>query len=447
MLSPDDALLVRQDSALPGLAALLDADQFLALLQPELSLEWPQLHLEPHYIRYKPATSCLVGFRGTYAGNPVSLYARLHHPSQGEKAAKPLQRPLAASVLGPGALLLSQSCLLVMIFPNDHELRVLPELMQPPCRDQYLGRLMAPGDPHLGSEMRPLRYKPERRFVAQIRLKDGRQFLLKAHDRRWEKEQRASSNDFIHDAGNPEALTQQDAMLLRPRLAQALQHRLALYPWIEGHPLSTAQSPQLLERAGNLLARLHRWNQLSPPSPPRSVQSTTPSLQPLVETALQTLAVLAPSQRQRVRSLADRLLAAWYAQPACLRAITCRIHGDCSADQLILSGDQIWFIDFDRTTYSHPVHDLGSFLARLHYESLATPGRGADPSLAADGLVQGYLQASPWPLAPLIQPSLALHLLQLASEPFRQRQPHWLGRLDQVLCRIEQILTGDSRAL
>lgn len=470
MLSDADAALASRDSELPDLATVLDSERLLDLLRPEMSLEWTQLIIRPTYIRYKRGTSCLVGFQGEYRHQPISFYVRLHHPSQREKAAKPLKRRLAQSALGPGALLLETPCLLWMMFPNDHELGILRDVVDAAQRRHCLQGLIADPQRWEGSALTPLRYKPERRYVAQLTLADEQKFILKAHDRKFAKTRRPSANDFRGDG----------SLQLRPPIAMMAEHRLALYPWIEGTPLCEASALDLLQHVGSLLARLHSLNRRSPEPDRSASQSSTEAVAVVLQTTLAMLADLAPSQWDRARFLADRLLGSWCAQPDSLTAIHCLVHGDFSADQVILAGDQTWFIDFDRARIDHPVHDLGSCLARLHQQQLAAESLGgtaycgtthcgpnqqgghdghdgiaarpaaslawADLEIRCQAIIQGYLHSSPWPLAPLIPLSLALHLFQLASEPFRQRDPDWLLRLDQILTRIDHILLGNHHA-
>ena len=62
VLSPADADLVRRDSALPGLATLLDPEAFLATLRQAMPAVGG-VAASITYVRYKPGTSCLVGYR------------------------------------------------------------------------------------------------------------------------------------------------------------------------------------------------------------------------------------------------------------------------------------------------------------------------------------------------------------------------------------------------
>src|SRR2546425_960153 len=68
MLSPADATLVRRDVAVPGLARLLDPDALRQTVQSVAS------HLDIanlNYVRYKPGTSCLIGFDLVHKGERI----------------------------------------------------------------------------------------------------------------------------------------------------------------------------------------------------------------------------------------------------------------------------------------------------------------------------------------------------------------------------------------
>src|SRR5919201_2297370 len=86
MLSPADADLVRRDPALPGLALLLDPGAFAAALRraaPRLGAEETRIT----YVRYKPGTSCLVGYRLVAAGRDTAVSAAAYRPDAHDKLA------------------------------------------------------------------------------------------------------------------------------------------------------------------------------------------------------------------------------------------------------------------------------------------------------------------------------------------------------------------------
>ena len=77
MLSPDDQRLVMLDSHLPGLRKLLDDEAMTVAL----AKAWPSLgvrRVAANYVRYKPRTSCIVGYEITTDTEKLFTYGRAH---------------------------------------------------------------------------------------------------------------------------------------------------------------------------------------------------------------------------------------------------------------------------------------------------------------------------------------------------------------------------------
>jgi hypothetical protein len=436
MITPADQLLARSDTALPGLDCLLDTDWVSHALEAELGLDAADLALRSTYIRYKRGTSCLVGFTGIHQHKRIDFYARLHCPDDQPKAAKPLASRLTESEFGPGALLLPDPCLVFLFFPNDHLMKPLQRLVDHQRRHKVLRDLLPRHSPASAAVLTPLRYKPERRFVGKVTTADGSAYLLKVHARGYRLDGPASVNHFHADG----------AVHLRRRLAVCPESGLALYPWIGGQPLTLDTADQLAA-IGSQLARLHSLNPCSPPTAELGSRPAALSLDVQVATALAALAAIAPAQLIPAGLLAQHILRCWHHQPSQARDLCCLIHGDFSADQVIVDAERFWFIDFDRAAHGHPVHDLGSFVARLHHDQITSSGSGSCPLAASQALIDGYLRTCPVEMEGLIRPSVALHLLKLAPEAFRLRDPHWPIRLEQVLSRAAQILEGVDDAV
>src|SRR5438093_10692997 len=75
MLSAADAQFVRRDSALPGLATMLDPEAFAGALAPFMpAIDPGSARIE--YVRYKPGKSCIVAYRVGVGGMEGKLYAK-----------------------------------------------------------------------------------------------------------------------------------------------------------------------------------------------------------------------------------------------------------------------------------------------------------------------------------------------------------------------------------
>src|SRR5437867_9543089 len=182
MLSSLETDLIHRDRAVPGLATVLDPDAFVAALQraaPQADLRTAHLA----YARYKPQSFCRATYQLDVAGAELDLDVRACRP---DDLAQWLEEGEAANVsspLGPGRIVLEDWAVLVTAFPNDLKLPALQPLADAAKRERLLHELL-PDFPHLcHGELRSLRYRPERRFVALLHATDRTQALLKAYTR------------------------------------------------------------------------------------------------------------------------------------------------------------------------------------------------------------------------------------------------------------------------
>src|SRR4051812_14947017 len=156
MLSPDDQRLVDLDPELPGLRPLLDdADDTITRA---IARTWPTLdvsRVRANYVRYKPRTSCIVGYEFTTGAGPRFGYARAHRAGFSEKLRVERDEAVALDDLG---------CILFR--PGyDADLPGLRRLMA--ADDEGLFEKLT-GRRHAERVIRPLAYKPERRWVGQV---------------------------------------------------------------------------------------------------------------------------------------------------------------------------------------------------------------------------------------------------------------------------------------
>src|SRR4051794_14026842 len=84
MLSTPDADLARREPALPGLATLLDPDAFAEALRGAAPALRPRA-ARVTYVRYKPGTSCLVGYRVESDGSAFLAFATTHRADARDK--------------------------------------------------------------------------------------------------------------------------------------------------------------------------------------------------------------------------------------------------------------------------------------------------------------------------------------------------------------------------
>jgi len=87
MLSPPDLDLVRRDAALPGLATVLEPAAMVAALRRHRPGR-RYCDAEITYVRYKPGTSCLVGYRVKVDGEEMLFGAQARRPDTRDKLVK-----------------------------------------------------------------------------------------------------------------------------------------------------------------------------------------------------------------------------------------------------------------------------------------------------------------------------------------------------------------------
>ena len=150
------------------------------------------------------------------------------------------------------------------------------------------------------------------------------------------------------------------------------------------------------------------------------------------------IAALVPASAARAWRLVDRVGPALLAGHGHQRVV----HGDFSADQIVIADRGVHIIDFDQAHVADPAIDLASFHAELIRAELE--GRLGDRRAAAifAELLEVYERSG----GPPIRGRLAAHeagaLLRLAVAPFRQRRPDWPALSDALLRSAERCLAS-----
>ena len=392
-LNDADRDLIARDPALLGLRLALDADA----LRDRLGTG----PLVPRYLRYKPGETCTAHFDDGGAG--VTLRAVTAERYAIYRAREEWRRPEVR--------FLDDLCAVVLPGTLDRRIKAAEHLLDPDRATALLAALIGAGNDRLVI----LKHKPGRRLVARMD-RDGRPFaLLKAVP-----------------------LREYDALLASARLAETRtgapvlagdpKRGITVQAWIEGRTANPHSAGlQDFARIGRALAGLHRQGgegvAVRNGTPDHAFTNAPPGRadHPCTQ-ALAALAGLLPALAPQCHALAGWL------GPALARAggdAPC--HGDFSADQVILSGQGVRFIDWDRAAPGPALADPGSFLARLDADVELD---GLPPARAAR-LGRAFLQG--YGPAPDIAPWRAAALAALVCEPFRSRAPDWPGKAQALL--------------
>jgi aminoglycoside phosphotransferase (APT) family kinase protein len=425
MLSPADASLVSRDPAVPGLGILLDDAAMTAVLAQAMSKYRPTA-ARSTYIRYKPGTSCLVGFEvSVERGEPISVYARAHADG-GVKVAKSARREDSTGEPPPGVLAVDAPPMVVFVFPQDHELTALPRLFDAADGPRLLNKAAREsGFDSASWTLTRLRYKPERRFVGRAISRDG-PVLVKVLRREDAPACIARARAF-HDHGP----------LRIARLLGGYERRgVVAWEWIDGALLGAdpTRASQHAEVAGEALARMHAQR------PELPVLYAGAALNDLITSAVDAARAISDSgpRAEQVASCLLRHLARW---PEELSGL----HGDCSPSQVLIAdgGAGAALVDLDRAGLGTAPFDVGTFAATLEYRVLLRDLTGSAAKTMTAHLIDGYRRAGGADPQRHLASATALAMLRLAVEPFRGRHPDWQRMLEAGLGRAEALLAGD----
>lgn len=393
MLSQADVDLVHRDSGLPGLADLLDPTDLIG-----------RAGMEEHcatYLRYKPGTSCVIAL--VPPDGALGALAAMTYPP--ERYAE--VRARAKWQIGPEPVhYFDDICTALVPLRHDRKVTAARKLGSAEQRQDYLRHLRLDG-----AALELLRYKPGRRLVLRAELPSGQAAILKAYEKSGFPSALAGARHADQHAG---------AHLLS---VDAERYGIASR-WVVGAPLDPSHSPtDAFRAAGRELARLH----MAAPCPGSVLRTTdlgpaaAAHLLPRVAGAISALAL----------SVSEEL--------KCLSPAPCIIHGDFSADQVVVRDGHATVIDWDRMAIGDPARDLGTFQARLDLDVIRGTVAPETAGAASEGFLQGYARergSVPDGLAP----HRAAALLALATEGFRDRRPGWAQETEAVLSLVETLL-------
>lgn len=430
MLSSGEASLARRDRSLPGLATLLDPDDFLAALRTHL----PGVDLRgarSTYVRYKPGTNCLSAYQLDVSGEMVDVYAKAYCLNDQGKLSKDSRFPGVSGPLGPGRVVMQDKAIVVSVFPNDKDVRSLYLLATDEGRARLLKKVL-PDRPDLWSaRLQRLAYKPDRRYVGRLLVAGEPQAAVKFY----------TESSFLRTNRSAKLVRSGQTLRIARRLGRSKRHCVMALEWMPGRllgdALEDASFPSArLSAVGAALAELHLQ------SPKRFEAGTRERDTVSLLAVADTLAVICPNLAERVTPLAARL--ANYLADQALGAHI--IHGDFYAKQVLLQGDQVAMIDLDSARCGHPAADLGNFMA--HQESYALSGRVPLQRLDSDreALLEGYRAGGTQLDLGEIDLYTAIGLLRIAVQPFRNRESDWLEKIGCILERVEAIVQRSETA-
>jgi Ser/Thr protein kinase RdoA (MazF antagonist) len=407
------------DRALPALGVALNAPDMLEIVGSRLGEGVIVRACDPCYVRYKPATNCIVQYRleledaDSGRVRDTIAHAKLFAGGRAERVWSRGSVHELAATAGTDAVRaahLPELDAVLQLYPVDLALPALAFVASPAGRHVF-EQLVAEENGARQPEL--LRYKPARKAL----LRFGSVYAkLYAHEK-GRLIQRAGGT--LRAAGVPTAA----AFAYLPSL-RLLAHEEAL-----GRPLRALRGGPAFERgvraAGAALARLHAAE------PVRGLPRHGWAQEGATLTAsASAVGVLCPGLAAEAAGVAERIVQALADLPPSLRTL----HGDFYDDQVLVAGDAAVLIDLDGIRLGHPLLDVGNFLAHLSVRD--------EHDAARDAFLDGYGRAAE-EHAHLLE---AAGLLRLAVGPFRRLEPGWPDEVERRLRLAARRLDEQPRA-
>lgn len=404
----------------------------------------PVHRADPDYVRMKPGAGMLVSYRirgRSPDGETVELpgYVRVLDPGRAAAVTRKWRtmRP-AATPLGPGFRALADGRTLLFLFPTDARLRDLRAVTQRSKLKRILGEL--PGVADHGRRVRgrrspvtPVRYKPERRFIASgdLAVTDGQQawrvgvFLRLFPDARGHR--LAALAAAVRAGPGPSPVP-------RP-LGAVLHGRLFVEERVAGRELLDAVLDGSADVAA-LVDALRRLHATAPPAwlPRRSAASTMAGL----AEGLSTMADAAPRLRGPVRAVLDRLRLRMPAEDG-----EALLHGDLHLHQVIVGAGGPVLVDLERAAVGDPVHDLGELLAHLDEVARARPEQADHVRRFRNDFLSAFEAGGRSSMDSAVRFYAGAARANRALLPFRRLEPNWVDRSEELLDLAAGTLEAD----
>jgi hypothetical protein len=443
-----DLSLASRDDALPGLPYLLDSSRLSSLLGETVRVT---------RVRYKPRTSLLVAFRRIRNGAFDYGWAMTRTRAGN---AKLLRRELTSRSRGGDIRVLRpdprQDDNLVAVGGVEDDWVLYGNLLW--LREHGMERIGLPQRPGsvLAGAGSVLRYKPERRLVLFV--------------------QNSGGPVVIKTAATPAGAEQQTHFLERlnlhgvPHLPQlgdteCLEHGISACAAWGGGDLAGLDDDSGAVSAGEALARLHGIPLGGFPAGPDVWRD---DIAAQLQATRSMVASLLPALEEPARWVEAELRARLLTDGVASKYVL--VHGDFSADQVLVGGSEVRLIDFDRARTGVAEADLGSFAAaeEAAYASasrepdgLAGAAGGAGPAGAARGaggagptggagpaggpktarLSEGYAAAGGRFTEAGVDAWAAFRLFNSSVDPFRDRSPEWAADMSWHLRRAKELIS------
>ena len=335
--------------------------------------------------------------------------------------------------------------LLLQVFPHDHRLPALAELMAGPPPDLAGTLLVEFGDGPwelTAWSAEPVQYRVDMRAILRLtvmaRNRDGnlaeRQFFAKIY-----RDANASRHAFEAQRAVSARAAAGSGIVAAARVIDYLEARRTLITEaLPGIPLSKiVRRGDALDPAVRAAARaVAEFHQLDVQAEARPIADEVARLRE----AEAFLAAERPDLAGIVRDIVRTVVVGLEDAPIGL------IHGDLKPDHILVDGDRVALIDFDLTAAADPVADVAHLVAFLGKPQDRARVRNAEETDAAAVFVEEYFAHAPpsWrERLPIYHAMTAIHK---AVGLCRRRGADGQARLEDVLLEGLAILSGNASA-
>jgi len=397
MLSPDDEQLAQDDPRVPGLSLLLDADAVWEIRDRLMWQDAKQVSIE--YLRYKPATNCVVQLRAKFLDRDEFAYAIAFGFSTLNKVPKISER------FGSNCVVLSEPLGVVAFrFPFDRRVASLPELTETGA-ESLLQKLLPIDNQGTAESLKTLRYKPERRYVCKVEQDGQPPAVVKLYDDASYLQARRAAKSIV-DPSN---------ISFHRCIGHSDRHSALAFAWQEGLDLSQLLDPQHVERAGKVLAKFHQRELAKLPA------LSEQTLASRLNSTQRYLCDLLPELTQQVNAIASEI----ERRLSFKETESTSAHGDLHLDQFVATPSSVALIDFDRACLAPPEWDIANLESDLLWREQQGQLANQNASLLLAAFLEGYQSAGGSFNRDMCQVLVALRTLETAVTAFRQRNRTW----------------------
>ncbi len=167
----------------------------------------------------------------------------------------------------------------------------------------------------------------------------------------------------------------------------------------------------------------------------------TPDLLDRLDRAVCLALTIGSEHAPRMAAVVDRLKAS--APSGAVEPIA-TLHGDCHAKNILIDHGEAALIDLDNVALGPPLHDVGSFIAALLHDALASGRPAVAVSPAIDAFLDAYRKNVPWPIPDhMLAWHTATALVQeRVSRAITRLKPGRLGLIGTLVDLADDLLGG-----